>query len=289
MRHTAMKHLDNATVQHVIYDYMATSAINSIAEDVALSPELAKRPIFEAPLLAFGSTTDELFLSLKNEGVIGPHFVLPTEWLPSGKTIISIFFPFAQHIIQSNAQDMGHPSHGWLHGRIEGQMAVSHTCRHLVSYLQEHGYEAVFPVEDKRFKSVQKKGTGNFQNADLQFTSNWSERHVAHICGLGTFGLSKGLITEKGIAGRLGSVITNAECDITHRKYKDIYEYCSKCGKCIKNCDVNAISFEKGKQHEPCVAKLHAIKEIYKPRYGCGKCQIHVPCATRKPHPANIS
>ena len=36
--------------------------------------------------------------------------------------------------------------------------------------------------------------------------STWSERHVAYVSGLGTFGLSGGLITAKGQAVRLGSV-----------------------------------------------------------------------------------
>ena len=40
------------------------------------------------------------------------------------------------------------------------------------------------------------------------YASNWSERHVAYVCGLGTFGC-QGLITSKGLAGRFGSIITD--------------------------------------------------------------------------------
>lgn len=36
------------------------------------------------------------------------------------------------------------------------------------------------------------------------FASSWSERHTAHFCGLGTFGVSDGLITSVGKAVRVG-------------------------------------------------------------------------------------
>ena len=75
-----------------------------------------------------------------------------------------------------------------------------------------------------------------------RFTSSWSERHVAFVCGLGTFGLSKGLITEKGICGRFGSVVTTAELPRTERPYTGIYEYCIQCRACARNCPVGAIS-----------------------------------------------
>ena len=39
------------------------------------------------------------------------------------------------------------------------------------------------------------------------FASTWSERHAAYASGLGTFGLSDGLITPRGQAMRCGSVV----------------------------------------------------------------------------------
>ncbi len=116
------------------------------------------------------------------------------------------------------------------------------------------------------------------------FTSNWSERHVAFICGLGIFGLSKGLITEKGIAGRFGSIVTNLYLNPVSRKYKHILEFCQNCGKCKNRCPVHAISLEKGKNHLICSEFLNRIKEKYKPRHGCGKCQVNVPCEDKMPY-----
>jgi len=55
------------------------------------------------------------------------------------------------------------------------------------------------------------------------------------------------------------------------------------CGACGKNCPVNAISLDKGKNHVICSAFLERTAEKYKPRYGCGKCQIGVPCESSVP------
>ncbi len=66
----------------------------------------------------------------------------------------------------------------------------------------------------------------NDVRAGEPFGSNWSERHVAYISGLGTFSLSKGIITEKGMAGRLISLVTDAPLPPTPRAYTELYEYC---------------------------------------------------------------
>lgn len=100
---------------------------------------------------------------------------------------------------------------------------------------------------------------------------------------LGTFGLSKGLITKRGIAGRFGSIITELYLALDNRAYHEIYEYCSMCGAYVKNCPVKAISIENGKDHNICSKLLDITADKFKPRYGCGKCQINVPCENRIP------
>ncbi|MPM73368.1 hypothetical protein SDC9_120348 [bioreactor metagenome] len=114
----------------------------------------------------------------------------------------------------------------------------------------------------------------------VSYTSNWSERHVAYVCGLGTFSLSKGLITEKGVSGRFGSLVTTAPLTVTPRAYSELYEYCVFCGACARNCPAEAIAIdpEVGKRHAPCAAFLDEYRPQYAPRYGCGKCQVRVPC-----------
>lgn len=74
--------------------------------------------------------------------------------------------------------------------------------------------------------------------------SNWSERHIAFVAGLGTFGLSKSLITKRGCAGRYGSVITSLPFKSIRREYDGVYDYCSMCGECIARCPSGAITKE---------------------------------------------
>ncbi|HWQ79002.1 MAG TPA: 4Fe-4S binding protein [Anaerovoracaceae bacterium] len=258
--------------------YIAQSPDNYISEDIAISKEVVGLKIYEAPVFAFGAADDECFEFLKKPVAIGAHFLLPTEWLPGAKTVISFFLPFSEETRKSNRKNLTWPSDEWLHGRIEGQMLINKLCAHLKTLLVAAGYASVVPTADERFCTV---SAGDGRERD--FTSNWSERHAAYVCGLGTFGLSRGLITKRGISGRFGSVITELYLTPDVRDYKDIYEYCSMCGSCAKNCPVSAISKGTGKEHKPCSDFLDETKVKHNPRYGCGKCQVRVPCEFKIP------
>jgi len=259
--------------------FIEKSANNRITKQFALSEDLIGVKIFEAPIFAFGAADDPYFPLLKEPSAIGEHFLLPCEWLPQAKTVISFFLPFTEAIRKGNRKEMMWPSKEWLHGRIEGQTFLNELCQYLESKLIAAGYNSLVPSLDERFWSK----AGLNDNSNVLFTSNWSERHVAYVCGLGTFGLSKGLITKKGIAGRFGSIITELYLLPDQRDYKDIYEYCSMCGACEKNCPVKAISMNKGKNHLLCSDFLDKTAKKCKPRYGCGKCQVGVPCESRIP------
>lgn len=264
-------------------DFVEHSEDNYITKEIAISENVVGMKIFDAPIFAFASADDEYFTLLKQPSAIGKHFLLPKEWLPQAKTVISFFLPFGQAVRKGNGRDMLWPSEEWLHGRIEGQILVNKLWMHLKSQLVSAGYDSIVPTLDEKFWS-NNYGT----NHEIKFTSNWSERHVAFVCGLGTFGLSKGLITQKGMAGRFGSIITELYLSPDKREYENIYEYCSMCGRCVKNCPVNAISIENGKDNIICSRFLDKTREKYRPRYGCGKCQIDVPCEFRIPKRHNV-
>lgn len=263
--------------------FIVDSVDNYINEQTAISADVMGLKIFEEPIFAFGDADDNYFKLLKESSVIGEHFLLPNEWLPNSKTVISFFLPFSDTVKDGNKRDMLWPSEEWLHGRIEGQALLSKLCLHLKSKLVDLGYNSIVPSYDQRFWSRTAYNKES-QFPDVSFTSNWSERHVAFVSGLGTFGLSKGLITPKGIAGRFGSIITELYLKPDKRDYKEVYEYCSMCGACAKNCPVNAISLENGKDHVICSKFLALTVDKYKPRYGCGKCQINVPCESKIPN-----
>ncbi len=188
--------------------------------------------------------------------------------MDNAASVISFFFPITKAVCQSNDKPDQVPSALWLHSRFEGQQFLNQFCQNMKSFLTEQGVDVIVPSQDERF-TASESGT---------FTSNWSERHVAYACGLGTFGLSRGLITRRGVAGRFCSFIISAVLEPTGREYQNHEEYCSFCGACIKRCPAGAITMEKGKDHELCAEFVHKTREIYSPRYGCGKCQVRVPC-----------
>lgn len=255
-------------------EFLERSTDNYISGELALCDSIVGTRLFDSPIFAIASAQDELFQKLKNPLAIGEHFKLPEEWLPQAKSVISIFLPFTDQVKNSNSIDRFWPSAEWLHGRVEGQALILKLCKYLESKLAEEGYFSITPAADDRFQSFYSADDAN----GICFSSNWSERHVGFISGLGTFGLSKGLITKKGTAGRLASLISDLELPSDHREYLDLYENCSMCGQCIEACPSQAISFENGKNHAQCYSYLTIIAEKNKPWHGCGKCQVKLPC-----------
>lgn len=272
--------MDRQELTGIVGDYVESATNNFISAEIAISEKVVGLKMYERPILGFGAADEECFQLLKKPGVIGAHFMLPGEWLPAAKTVISIFLPFSEAVRSTNQEHRVWPSAEWLHARIEGQKFINQVCRYVQTVLEEAGYASLAPGLDPRFWNNAGKAHPNGT-----FTSNWSERHVAFVCGLGTFGLSKGLITSKGMAGRFGSVITELDLPPDIRGYKTYDEYCSLCGKCIEKCPVKAISKEEGKDHLLCSRFLDRTMDKFKPRYGCGKCQVGVPCEFQIPLP----
>lgn len=253
--------------------------LNLVSHEEAIAPELTGMAIFDRPIAGVSVADDPAFTQLLDPSVIGPHLMLPSQWLPNAKSVVSFFFPFTKAVRRANVRDMKTPAPEWLHGRWEGQAMMNALVRFLMEALERGGIRAVVPTLDSRFWSR----TRAKEPGQVPYTSNWSERHVAYVCGLGTFGLSKGLITEKGTAGRFISLITDLVLAPDIRSYTVPNEYCIRCGACVRNCPVGAISLEHGKDQELCGNLVDAILQKYRPRYGCGKCEVGVPCETTNP------
>ncbi len=233
-----------------------------------------KIPIYDPPLVGFAAARDPLFEKLKEPEVIGKHHRSPAEWLDRAKTVVSYFLPFSRQVREPNRSE-GLPAEEWVSARIAGEEFNDAVRRHLVKVLEGLGGKAVAPVLEDAF-------------AVVGFRSNWSERHAAYAAGLGTFGLSRSLITVKGCAGRYGSVVTTLNLEPDPRPYKGLYEGCpwftdGSCGRCLERCPSGAIT-RKGKDVRVCSDYLdNVIKPRYRPRYGCGKCQTAVPCEKASP------
>ena len=274
--------MDKAFFEKSLREYVRNSSENRIKEEIALRPDLAGMFIFDEPLVGYAAAEDPYFEEAKKPGIIGDHFVPPVEWLPGAKTVIAIFLPFTEQVRIANRESMDRPADEWLHGRMEGQEFQDVFCRFAEDLLIKEGYSALAPMLDPRIG----RGTLSITDKTDQgyHSRNLSERHAAYAAGLGTFGVSAGLITTRGVAGRFINIITNFAFEPDKRPYTGVYDYCIFCYACARNCPAKAISKEKGKLHYPCSEYLDGTREKFKPRYGCGKCQVKVPCEDKAPN-----
>jgi len=257
-------------------NFLDTSRLNYIPLNNTYSDDYAGKRIWKEALICVGDANDEMFKWLREPGVLHPEAYMPQDFVPDAKSVISFFLPFTDEIKADNAKNLNNASELWMLGSSLGQTALIGLSETIAELLRNNGYDAAVPQTDPRAKSLAKS------------VSCWSERHIAHICGLGTFGMSRGLITEKGIAGRFGSVVTNAVLPVTERKYTGHFDYCIKCGACANNCPGDAINmqrgFYEGKDNAACTETLKKICGPYqredRPHYHCcGKCQVNTPCA----------
>ncbi len=263
--------ISKTDIVHFLQDFSDNSTHNRVPADRALSPECAGMRMYERPLVGVSSAQDEMYEKYIHPDIVGENYMPPSQWLDGARSVISIFNPFTQHIKDSNAGgDM--PSYEWLHGRIEGEAYVVAAAQALAESLRSKGAQAMVPGADERFTVY----------TQPKFYSNWSERHAAYIAGLGTFSLNRAVITQKGIAGRFCSVITDIELTTDERKYAGLYDNCSLCGACRRACPADTIN-KHGKAHMPCYTFIEKVKAQHPPWYGCGKCQCGMPCESGIP------
>jgi epoxyqueuosine reductase len=229
------------------------------------------------PVIAVGSASDPGFKKLREPGVVGPHHMLPADWLPEAKTVISIFLPYTTRIIKTNTADKRDPSWEWLFGRIEGQAHLLATAELVRDTLVEQGFRALLPYTDKRMMAR----VSPMQDLPIPvFSSNWSERHVGYVTGLGTFGRMTNFVTKLGTCGRLISVVTDWDVEPDVKDYAGIYDYCGECYACYRACPAEAFG-DTGKDITKCAQFIRENCAKYAPRYGCGKCQTGLPCSMK--------
>ena len=193
--------------------------------------------------------------------------------------MVSWVLPQRQVVRRANRRAKKYPSEEWARIRVYGEEFNVALRRHLVQSLEEAGHAAIAPMLVPNWTIV--------KSQRFSYASSWSERHAAHAAGLGTFGLCDGLITARGKAMRAGSVVARIAIDPTPRPYADHRAYClyfaeGTCGKCIDRCPARAIT-EAGHDKEKCRQHLARsrdyVEKTYKfVGYGCGLCQVGVPC-----------
>jgi epoxyqueuosine reductase QueG len=274
-------------IVRIIADYMGSSA-NRLAPDRA-------EPAFDQPLVGVSRADDPIWERIV--GHIGPVHWRAAEAFAlafpdaaasaSDLRIVSWVLPQTKATRDDHRHSKSLPSVRWSLARHYGEKVNEGLRRHLVDALAAFGVQAVAPVLLPQW--------GYRDSRDWGFASNWSERHAAFAAGLGTFGLSDGLITARGKAVRIGSVVAAMNLEATPRPYgEDHHAYClhyrkGTCRACAKRCPAKTIS-SQGHDKPACKGYVRGTaspfverEQLGFPVNSCGLCQTGVPCEDRIP------
>jgi ferredoxin len=256
----------------------------------ALFPQ-AGVPAFDAPLVGFAAGDDPLFAWLRDD--IGPDFYwTPADAFaqafpgrkvrPQDLSVIAWVLPQTRATREAHRSCRQWPSLAWSQVRHYGEMINENLRRFVVGQLAGQGVAALAPTLLPAWDRAVSPRYG--------FASRWSERHAAHVCGLGTFGLSDGLITPAGKAVRVGSVVAEAALTPTPRPYGHHDAWCLRasgvpCRSCIKRCPAGAIS-PAGHDKQRCFNYIRTVTGPFVAREqmpgipvnSCGLCQVGTPC-----------
>lgn len=270
---------------------------NRITQLVTETPENSLHDLdgkaWGRPLVGIARGDDPLFQEYKQ--VIGDVHWTPVEALqiaypketfdPQNLRVICWILPQTKETLAEQRLQQKLPGRRWVLSRHYGEKFNEWLRITLRDEFRGCGIRATAPTLLSEWAYRQTPQAG--------LCSNWSERHAAYAAGLGTFGLSDGLITEAGKAVRIGSIIVACDMEPTARTATSHTANClfyaqGTCGACIPRCPVAAIS-RHGHDKPAChdyirtVTAPYAFEVCQQQVTPCGLCQTRIPCETRNP------
>ena len=259
-----MNDIDIGELRNSAIDFVAAEPSRSNTEDYWRTPLLVSAPIDERfdllPQIAFN------------------RHMHPYDLLPTAKSLIVFFIPFKHRLVKKNKKG-DRPCHNWGLAYVQTNDLIGRLSRALKNLLTSRGFAVELTP-----------ATHNF-NEDV-LMARWSHKHLAFLANLGRFGTHHMLITPAGCAGRLGSLVT--EADLGDHPLIETKEACllkagKKCGKCIEACPVAALSQDGFERHR-CWNRLKENRKILdyfadlpESTHVCGKCAAIVPCSFLNP------
>lgn len=245
---------------------------------VALSDEDTALQVLDAPLIGFAAADDPLFEQYRDPEAIGPEFRTPAGFMTEARSVVGLFFPFTEEVRNRVRRETELASPTWKAAYGSNFTIVDAFLDDLVSRLEKEGVRVVQP---NRAPDFERKAVPTADGEDMHFSVSWSNRHAMYAAGLGTFGMHRHIITEKGCCGTTASFITDAELTPTKREYTGIYEWCIHCGKCSDRCPGGAIPKNGLRNLKKCSTHGGTVRE----QFGgfCGKCLTAIPCEDRAP------
>lgn len=223
---------------------------------------------YREPLVGFARADDPRFCILRDE--VSPIHMMPEDLVPGAQTVLSYFLPLAPWVVEANARSREKVAREWAQAYVETNALIGRISAQLVDELAGRGIAAAaLPA------------THNFDEATLH--SPWSQKSVAVIAGLGSFGLHQMVITDAGCAGRFGSVVLDAELQVREAESRErcLAFYDGSCLECVARCPASALGADRPLDKHRCHEHLHGVGRAYED-LGlvdvCGKCAIG-PCS----------
>jgi len=211
----------------------------------------------------------------------------PGESSEAQLRVVSICFPQTMESKETQSKETVCPSREWIVSRGEWEPMIREFSEELTKTLAELGVRSA-SIDLLPGLTVHKDG-------NFGLSATWSHRHAAYISGLGTFGLSDGLITKKGKAVRFATLIVESPLEGTIRPYGNHHEWClyyrdGSCGVCMSRCPIGAIT-QQGHDKDACNGYEEVFTSKYWPKdidrtnykIGCGLCQVGIPCQNSRP------
>ncbi|MEG2222430.1 MAG: epoxyqueuosine reductase [Oscillospiraceae bacterium] len=226
--------------------------------------ERGQKSLWRTPLVGFADAGAPGFAALR-QVVDASHF-LPTDFLPEATIVVSYFLPFSRELADTNRRE-GATSPEWAEAYLTtNQLAIWLNDR-LVEDLQAWGIRAAVP-----------QGTGILSQERLW--SRWSQRHVAYLAGLGTFGRNNLLISHAGSCGRYFSIVTDWKGipDRPSTAEACLWKRDGSCGLRAARCPVHALGADGFDRHA-CFAVCMGNEARYPGADVCGKCDVGLPCS----------
>ncbi|MEW6267554.1 MAG: epoxyqueuosine reductase [Thermodesulfobacteriota bacterium] len=233
-----------------------------------------ERDWWRPPLLAT-ARADERFEILPR--VAADNHWLPKDLMASARTVVVFFIPFKAELAEENHPGK-FPCPNWGIAYEVTNQLIEKACAHLRGVLAEYGYEAVLTP-----------ATENFDKERL--VARWSHKHLGYVAGLGRFGVNAQFITPSGCAGRMGSLVTDADVGdhpLVAQAELCLHKVGRECLQCVVRCPVKAVSIEGVDRHR-CNKRLdfnwkNRIKlGLGERSHGCAKCQVNLPCSLTDP------
>lgn len=226
----------------------------------AYCAQQGKEPVWRTPLIGFADAADAGFLSLR-ASACADH-LMPDDVLPGARSVISYFLPFSKALLGSNVGSVL-ASDAWAEAYLLTNAMAAALNEHLIRYLDAIGFRAAAP---------------NASFDPQRLLSRWSQRHVAYLAGLGSFGLNNMLIGPSGCGGRYFSIVTDMPLPADPRApQRCLYKQNGTCALCARRCPANAL-LETHFDRARCYAQCHINQQRTPGAEVCGKCVVGLPC-----------